>query len=409
MEKTNNRGVSIHYGAIQFLYWAIIAVFMVYIVPLLRQRGFDNGQIGILLSVRAFACITLQPVAAAFADRHSETIPLKYVLAVIVVASIVTTGLFAKIRFGFWGSFVIFAFLGASVNALSPLYNSLGMQYVLAGYGLNFSAARGCGSISYALSCIALGALVDRFGAESTLTLQFAMLVLSLVILLTFKTCKVPEVMAKQRVKPHSTWSLMRDNRAYALFLGASLLLFVGTNMSTCFLVDVVEKLGGVSRDLGYAQFVLAASEFPMALYFMRLKGRIGTDNIMRICAVFICVKILGILLSPNIPALLAVQAFQMLGSGLYWSGSVYYVAENIPPEDQIKGQALAGAFSTGLGGGIGSVVSGWVSNRWGIDALLLSGAVCAMAGVAVMFAAMRDTQKQTAPSPVGAPGKSAV
>lgn len=160
--------------------------------------------------------------------------------------------------------------------------------------------------------------------------------------------------------------------------------------MTTSFLVDVVDKLGGTNTDVGYCQFVLAAIEFPMALVFMRLKKRIGTLNLMRICSVFILVKILGIYLAPNIPVLIGVHAFQMLGAGLYWSGSVYYVNENVSGEDRVKGQSLMAIFSTGIGSGVGSLISGWISEKYNIDVLVITGAVCAFIGVLVMFYAMR-------------------
>jgi len=164
--------------------------------------------------------------------------------------------------------------------------------------------------------------------------------------------------------------------------------------MTTSFLVDVVEKLGGTNAHVGYCQFVLAAVEFPMALIFMKMKRKIGTKNIMRICAVFILVKIIGILAAPNIPVLIGVHAFQMLGAGLYWSGSVYFVNENVESADRIKGQSLMAIFSTGIGSGVGSLISGWISKRYGIDILIFSGAICAGMGVVAMFIAMKMSKE---------------
>ena len=115
MEEKKNEltGLQIHYAAIQSVYWIIQAIFMVFVVPLLRKRGFDNGQIGILLAVRSFTCIFFQPLVASFADKHVKTIPLKCIIAVIVLISIITTWLFMIIDFDFWGSCIIFGFLGA--------------------------------------------------------------------------------------------------------------------------------------------------------------------------------------------------------------------------------------------------------------------------------------------------------
>lgn len=385
----------VHYALIQSVYWMIQAIFMVFIVPLLRDRGFDNGQIGILLAVRSFSCIIFQPVVAAFADRHAKSIPLKYIISLIVAISFISTFLFWRIHFGFLGSCIIFGFLGATITALSPLYNSLAMQFLGIGKDLKYSIARGFGSIAYAIMCIILGFMVDGLGVESTMCAQAVMLIVSFVLIISFTVCPVAATESVILEKPHSTWHLISHNKGYTIFLIASVMLFTGNNMTTSFLVDVVDKLGGTNADVGYCQFVLAAVEFPMALCFMRLKNRIGTDGIMKICALFIWVKIIGILLAPNIPALIAVHAFQMLGAGLYWSGSVYYVNENVEDIDRIKGQSLMAIFSTGIGSGVGSLISGWVSKNYGIDALVLSGAVCAGVGVGLMFWAVKVSTKK--------------
>jgi len=201
----------------------------------------------------------------------------------------------------------------------------------------------------------------------------------------------MPETEKGASVKVRSIRKILKENKGFTLFLMASALLFVGNNMTTSFLVDVVDKLHGTNTDVGYAQFVLAAAEIPTAIFFMRMKKKIGTGNIMKICAWFIFIKTTGILLSPNIPVLIAVQAFQMLGGGLYWSGSVFYVNETISPEDRVKGQSLMTIASTGIGGGVGSVVSGTIMNYYGIDTLLMTGIVCAVIGVAVMTLAMKQ------------------
>lgn len=387
------RFLRIHYAAIESVYWVINAIFMVFIVPLLRERGFDNGQIGILLAVRSFSCIALQPMVASFADKYEEVIPLKYIISGIVTVSLITSVLFYEIHFGFWASVLVFIFLGASITALTPLYTSLAMQYLAAGYDLKFSIARGCGSIAYALCCVFLGYMVDSIGVEITLVLQIVMLVFSLIIVLLFRTCPVSGKTQRKDKNTSSTWEVFINNKGYSFFLIASILLFIGNNMTTSFLVDVVDKLGGTNKDVGYCQFVLAAAEFPIALLFIRLKKRMGTLNIMRICAVFTFIRIAGIRLSFNIPLLIGVHAFQMLGIGLYWSGSVYYVNENVKPEDKIKGQSLMTIFSTGIGSGAGSLISGWIISGYNIDVLVMTGTVCAAAGVAVMFYAMKKSK----------------
>lgn len=395
MNNKQEKRLKIQYAMILGVYWIVMAIFSVFVVPLLRQRGFNNNQIGILLAVRSFACIGIQPVVASFSDRHAKEIHLKYIISVIIGISLISTIILSGHNFGFFGTAVIFAFLGATINALTPMYNSLAMQYLYLGIDLNFSLARGCGSLSWAFSCIFLGYMVDALGVESNLVLQACVLVLSLLLILTFPKVRgtVSEIKKENPDKIHTIGEILKGNIGFTLFLAASALLFVGNNMTTSFLVDVVEKLHGSNADVGYAQFMLAAAEIPTAICFMKMKKKIGTKNIMKICAWFIFIKTVSILLAPNIPTLIVVQVFQMLGGGLYWSGSVFYVNENVSPEDRVKGQSLMAIASTGIGGGVGSIISGTIMNYYDIDVLLMTGSICTIFGVAVMIQAMKKSE----------------
>ena len=70
-EKTPTlRRLDWHYIAMQMGFWAMFAAIVAYQTALLLERGFTNGEAGLMTSVRCLAGIVFQPLLGGFADRH---------------------------------------------------------------------------------------------------------------------------------------------------------------------------------------------------------------------------------------------------------------------------------------------------------------------------------------------------
>ena len=52
-------------------------------------------------------------------------------------------------------------------------------------------------------------------------------------------------------------------------------------------------------------------------------------------------------------------QPLQMLGYGLFTPASVYFVNESVPEADRVRGQTVMMVASNGMGGMLGSYISG--------------------------------------------------
>lgn len=64
--KKEETGLNLRFGIICSLYWILWVASTVFLVPILRQKGMGDGQIGFLLSVRSLAAIGFSPVIASF-------------------------------------------------------------------------------------------------------------------------------------------------------------------------------------------------------------------------------------------------------------------------------------------------------------------------------------------------------
>ena len=81
------RRLDYHYIAMQMGFWAMFAAIVAYQTALLLDRGFTNGEAGLMTSVRCLAGIVCQPLLGGFADRHPE-VPLKRIVTLSMLLSL---------------------------------------------------------------------------------------------------------------------------------------------------------------------------------------------------------------------------------------------------------------------------------------------------------------------------------
>jgi len=373
-------------------FWAMFAAFCGYQTALLLERGFTNGEAGLIIAVRCLAGIVCQPVLGGFADRHPN-IPLKLIVSLSLAAALAANFAFYLCPMGMAGTMVVFIVLGGLELTAYPLMDAMAIQFINAGVNIRYSLGRGIGSMAYAVTCVFLGIQVTRWGVESVLLTHGALILLEIVLVMiypAFKSEYEPVREAATMEKPHTVLQILRSQPRFTLMLVA---LFFG--ITAClpmsnFLINIVVDRGGTSGDLGIALFLMGAAELPTAFVFNRLMRRFGSGKLMVMSVAFMLLKLIAFYFAPNLGVIYALQLLQMMGYGLFTPASVYYVNENVPAADRVRGQTLMMVASNGLGGMAGSLIGGRVLDMGGVNAVLLFCIACGVAAVAFAVWAVR-------------------
>lgn len=384
------RKLTVKYALFQGVYWMLAAVALAYMTPILESKGFSSMEIGVLNFVKYTSVIIFQTWIGSFSDKYARVIPLKWIIGVLAATGFVATFVLWYFRIGLAGTIIIMVLLGASVNCVSPLIDSLSIQYMNHGRKMNYTVSRATGSFTYAVFCIIAGAAADRFGVENLLVLQmFAVVVLLLCngmmdkVNWDYASNRTEE--KKDSVSIHSVGYLFSHFPKYVLFLIACMLLFMGYNLNATFLIDVIENLGGNHFDYGLAQFVVSFSEIPVALFFYRIKKRISIDRLMLCCSIFCTLRAAVTTFAGSVTVLVASQALELFGLAIFYAGSVFFVMENLPSADEVKGVSLINVFTVGIGEAIASLLCGVIKTHLGLHALMLLSIWVSLAGVLVM------------------------
>lgn len=286
---------------------------------------------------------------------------------------------------------MLFIGFGATFTCISPLIDSLSIKYMNGGRNINYPICRAAGSCAWAVACVLFGVFCDRYDANRLLILQMLFTAMMLAVLLVMddtSSCSDRRALgARERIaaanitetrktEVHTAGYLLTTYPKYRWFLIGSAVMFMGYNVGTTFLINVFERLGGNNFHYGLAEFVMAVSEVPSAFLLIKFRKRISLDKIMLCCAVFMTFKNMFAAFSDNVWVIVISQGCEMLGFGLFYSGSVYLIEEMLSPADVVKGMSLINAFTVGAGEGIGALLCGWINSRYGLTVLMDSSVV---------------------------------
>lgn len=353
--KNKNAKLNIKYAILQMMFWTCAASAYAYLTQMLQYKGFTDGQIGVINAVKLFSTVVFQIIIGVFSDRHAERIQLKYIISVLTAVALLLTSVFYEYKLSFVQTVMLFIGFGATFTCISPLIDSLSIKYMNGGRNINYPI------------CRALGARERISAANITET---------------------------RKTEVHTAGYLLTTYPKYRWFLIGSAVMFMGYNVGTTFLINVFERLGGNNFHYGLAEFVMAVSEVPSAFLLIKFRKRISLDKIMLCCAVFMTFKNMFAAFSDNVWVIVISQGCEMLGFGLFYSGSVYLIEEMLSPADVVKGMSLINAFTVGAGEGIGALLCGWINSRYGLTVLMDSSVVISAVSIVCIVIMCRASKE---------------
>ena len=391
-EKTPTlRRLDWHYIAMQMGFWAMFAAIVAYQTALLLERGFTNGEAGLMTSVRCLAGIVFQPLLGGFADRHPG-VPLKGIVGVSLALSLAAgVWYWAEPAMGLAQTALVWVVIGGLGVSSYPLMDAMAVQFINDGMPIRYSLGRGLGSLAYAVVCVLLGLQVGQWGVETTLVTFLLLTAAEIALVFTYPTWH-PKAPAEGRAaaeRPQSALSLLRSSPRFTLMLAGVLFGLTAVLPLSNFLVNVILSRGGTAADLGLAMFLMGGFELPAAFLFPKLLRRLGSGRILVLSMAFCTLKGVALLLTWNLAGVLLCQPLQMLGYGLFTPASVYFVNESVPPADRVRGQTIMMVASNGLGGMLGGMLAGFTLDLGGANWMLAGCVACGCVSVLLCLLAL--------------------
>ena len=366
-------------------------------VTYLTGRGFDAAQTGVMLASSNILSCVLQPAIGSYVDKTSVA-RLQTIIPACLIAS------FAMLGSSEWlalpqllaGILYILGYLSFSITI--PLCNSLCAYYTRRGLKVNYGAGAGVGSLSFSFGSLAFGYIIAGMGMRAMICVALVCLVLQFILVRCYPKIDPGERCAEDAAA-QSSLSMLAFFKRYRMFMLTMLgvvCLAACHAMAENFLIQIFDRIGGGSENVGMTLFLACITAAPAQIYFEQLQRRISVVTLLRICGLFYIAKALLLITATTVTAVYIIGLLQMFTYGFLSPPLYYLVLQRIAPQDMAKGQTLAsGVFSLGLA--LGNSLGGAAIESLGLSAMLAIAAGIALVGTLLInFAIIKpDLQKQ--------------
>ncbi len=360
--KTNSNRNQVLYCLIQFLYFTIQAATYGFASLYLLNKGFNNSQIGIFLAVASVCTIILQQFVASFVKKTNFSLNKLLIIFHIIIV-ILSLAIYA-LRFQGILFLILLVIIFFIVKASQPYITAIHQGYK----EIQFSIARGIGSLGYSISNFLIGQLLLKVASDVLPIIYLILSILLIVCLIVFNAPNAQE--EKQEVNRQEKINLLHDYPHFYLFLFGLMLIAVTHNFTELFLLQIIKRIGGTSANLGTASAISALTELPAMILYKKYYKKLGNRNLLMFSGIMWVLKNIFIAIAPNIYVVYAAEALQFLSFSIYVPSTERHLAHVIPKSEYLKGQALI-STSLVIGSLIATLLGGLLIDTLGINTTL--------------------------------------
>ncbi|MGK0408388.1 MAG: PPP family 3-phenylpropionic acid transporter [Shewanella psychromarinicola] len=338
--------------ACYFFFFSILGIMVPYLGVFFDSRGFNAQEIGFLLAILMATRIVAPNVWAAVADRtgmRSELIKLGSCAAAITYIS-----------FFFDGSFV---YLAISLAIYTFFWNAILAQLevitleTLGDKAERYGAIRSWGSVGYIVLVISGGLAIDYWGPE---VLPY----MGMILFLGLFACSLPLPANRSVVVNKSERPKLKLDASLVWFMLSAMLLQMSVGPFYGFFVLYLKQVGYSETIAGLLVALGVLAEIVIFFYSSRLIRQYGIRVLLVVSILLTVIRWLLLAFGVEYVSLLIIsQLLHAFTFGLVHAASIHFIHRHFNVSHRSTGQALYASVSFGVGGALGTWISGMI---WG-------------------------------------------
>ena len=395
------RKVNRHLYAMQGTTVGYTGVIAAYAVVLLQSKHLNATEIGIAIALCSAFGIFLQPLVAAFSNRH-RNVSLKTIMAFLDLISLVGAAALYFATSPLVLVIVIFVVTSSISTSMLTFIGAYAMEFENRGMRVNFGISRGIGSLAYALIGFVMGQIVDLYGPKTILP-AFA-IILILATIMTARHITPEQAMPtpvsediiedKPSVKVKARDLIKGKPCMILLFLALFCISYNHTALDS-YQVNIVQELNGSTGNYGTVMMIMGLCEIPSLFLCNRLMRRFGCGNMITAAMIAFLIKDVLLITAQDVSTIYVAQICNLSTVGMYMPAMVYFINELVDPGSNVSAQAFFVGVGTGLGRVLGNVAGGALIDAGGTFAMLISNIAVIAVGLLLMRSSLAVMHKK--------------
>ena len=333
-----------------------------YGVYFLKNLGLSYVDIGTTIAISALLASILQPILGRIADTyHYPWQRILLILNLIVIISILSMFIIPNNY-----SYLMFAVMVIASGCMYPFITYSPFYYGHHGIKTNFGVARGFGSLTFTVFALIIGFALRDMNFMIIPLFSLASSIMMIIII-----CLLPDYGYKDNFdKRDFRKNIFSKYPVFTLFLVSLIFLMTFQNLFECYMINIIENVGGNISNVGISNSLAAVLELPVMFFFIKILDKADAKKLIIIASLFYIVRSIMICFAQDIVIIYLSQILQMLTFALIVPASVHLTNDMIEDNDQYEAQAFLGATVT-VGLIFANFIGGNVLQLYGIDVLL--------------------------------------
>lgn len=378
-----------------------VCIYFGFFVMYLKQHGYSEGWIGLVMMLCALANMVTQPLIGYLTDTF---LPNKQMLIILASASI-------PIGFFLPASISIPTVAAVSIILLSvveqiygPLFDVWTVRLNERHGGVDYGVTRGFGSIGYALAAMIAGKAFSAVGIQWMFVLHAAVMALLIVVVALTENVecdnKKGKIEAQKPVSMKQALLMLARNKKYVLFFFSYLFIGIGMKFVGLFYPVLVAAKGGGEAHLGLGLSIMSLSEFPFMFLYSRYSRRFHVEKLMMFSLSMYVVRDAAMLFAPNLLVLELVQVTQGLSFGIFLPAFLFYMNYITPRRITTTAITVVGSAGGAMASVAGTFLGGLMVERLGIYPSMICCTLLAVIGFVLFLISMRIKPEAQAENP---------
>lgn len=375
-------------AGVYFFYFAYIGAFAPYFSLYLDAVGVTAAGIGVIMALPQLVRIFAPHLWGWLADRSRRRLRVARIGTVIGTA--VYCGLFAAR--GFESLFAIVLLMSFFLSAALPLVEVTTLTH-LGEHTAQYGRIRVWGSIGFIAAVLIVGYALDWLPIAALLWIMLAILIGAVALLMA-----VPEAPHVEHIHDHTPIAhVLRQPQVVALMVACALMAVAHGPYYTFYSIYLV-GYGYTKGAVGWLWALGVICEIAIFFWMSHLFRAYTLRDVLVASFALTAVRFVIIAWwADSLLLLLLAQTLHAASFGSFHAAALGYVHRFFRGRNQARGQAIYTSLTFGLGGTLGGLYAGYAWERLGAGITFSGAALCAFAGMLILWRKLGDRQSARA------------
>ena len=379
---------------IYLFYYAAYTSYFSFLTVYLKGEGYSTSDVGLVMTCISLINLISQPLLGQLGDTRFSIKKIVLVGMAITIPGAFLLGPSVGVFPLSLASILLIAFFDYSMIGLLDTWTNLSKEK---NHRINYSVARGMGSLSSAIAALIIGDALDRFGNDKIFVFHAIFMAIAMVFVFCFDEvpCAGRKANGEKAESMAHSLKVLFSNKKYSFYIISIFLVNMGWRAIITYLPVILLDFGGSSQHQGIAMAMCTIGIAPCMFIYPRLLKRFGINRMLQVGYLLTVVRILSICLVQNLWMMVFIQLFESISFGIFQPSMIEYVSTIIPPKNRALAVTVGAAVQMALCGTVGNYFAGIFLEHFDFRLMFLIFGLVALAGFTLVHKSVKIPLEQ--------------